>query len=324
MSFVTDLSFFLGDIWVDPAWLYAIVQIGVLVVFIGAAYRAARQSKSRFMELMSAVVFGLLLEEGDIIIFQTYRYDPHWFALDLVPPAIALCWALIIASAMNITDALGVAERVAPFADAVWAILLDLAFDAIAIRLGLWRWTIPKNADWFGVPYGNFYAWLWVATSFSFFTRWVRRRTTRYGARQVAWQIGVPFVAYIGLLAGVSPYAFLQSVYFRTVGSDWILISLAFATYGFITARAMMSRHRISREAADPYLMAIRYMMHLYFLWALISTGMFLQIPLLFLVSLAMLTVETVLVFVIARHEQAPAQGLLAWADLILERWGRD
>ncbi len=273
---------------------------------------------------MSAFIFGLLLEEGDIIIFQTYRYDPHWFAFDLVPPAIALCWAIIIASAMNMSDALGIDERFAPFADAVWAILLDLALDAVAIRLGLWRWTIPMDMDWFGVPYGNFFAWLWVATSFSFFTRWVRRRVAKRGPGQMTWQLGVPFVAYVGLLAGVAPYAFLQFIYFRTVGSDWILISMAFAAWGFITFQAIRSRRRISRESADPYLMAVRYMMHLYFLSALISTGMFLQVPLLLFVSLAMLTLETALVILIVRNELAGSPGLLVWADLILQRRSRD
>src|SRR5512142_1861922 len=171
MTTLTQVFFILDDIWVDPTWLYAIVQLGVLAVFLGAAYRAWRYSSGRFLELLSAVFFGLLLEEADIIIFQTYRYDPHWFAIDLVPPAIALCWAMIISSAMNISDSFGIDERVAPFADAVWVIILDLALDAVAIRLGMWRWTIPLDKDWFGVPYSNFFAWLWVAAAFSYFKR---------------------------------------------------------------------------------------------------------------------------------------------------------
>ncbi len=42
---------------------------------------------------------------------------------------------------MRLTDALGVRRRYAPFVDSVLAISLDLAFDAIAIRMGLWTWA---------------------------------------------------------------------------------------------------------------------------------------------------------------------------------------
>ena len=49
------------------------------------------------MELVSAFVFGLLLEQGDIFLFGTYRYNENWVLLGDVPVAIALTWALIIA-----------------------------------------------------------------------------------------------------------------------------------------------------------------------------------------------------------------------------------
>ena len=68
-------------------------------------------------------------------------------------------------------------------ADAVWAILLDLALDAVAIRLGLWTWTIRADEGWFGVPWGNFFAWLMVAFWFAFFTRIVRAGLLNDGSR---------------------------------------------------------------------------------------------------------------------------------------------
>ncbi len=319
----SDFLLLLDDIWVDPTWLYAIVQLGVLAVFVVAAYRAARTSRGRLLEMLTAVFFGLLLEEGDILIFRTYRYDPHWFAFDLVPPAIALCWAMIIASAMNISDALGIDERVAPFADAVWAIILDLALDAVAIRLGLWRWNIPLDKAWFGVPFGNFYSWLWVAASFSFFTRLVRRRTAERGGRQTLWQAAVPFAAYVGLLLGILPYAMIQRLYLRQVGSDWILFAMAFAAFAVVTLRAVLATQRSPRERPDAYLLAVRYLIHLYFLWALVATGLFLQLPALLLVSVTMLLIESALVVLVARsYPERPR--VLAWAESILNRRSRD
>ncbi len=191
------------EIGTTPDFWYAFLQLGVMITFVVTALRAWKHSRARFVELITAFLFGLLLEQGDIFLFGTYRYNENWILLGDVPIAIALTWALIIAGAMNITDALGVSDAsinptkdegprtnrnvafvirhssfvvVAPMADAVWAILLDLAIDAIAIRLGLWTWTIRADQGWFGVPWGNFFAWLFVAFWFSFFTRWVRAR----------------------------------------------------------------------------------------------------------------------------------------------------
>ena len=322
MTELTKALSILDFVWTNPSWLYAIVQLGVLAVFLISTYRAWQHSGERLLELLSAVVFGLLLEEGDIIIFQTYRYNPHWFAFDLVPPAIALCWAIIIASAMNISDSLGIDERIAPIADAVWAIILDLALDAVAIRLGFWTWTIPTDKGWFGVPYSNFFAWLLVAAAFSYFTRIVRRAATR-NARAKFWQLAVPIPAYAVLIAGVASYIFIQKIYFREVGSDWILFTIAMATFGFITLRAVMSSKRMPREAPDVYLVAIRYVMHLYFLWALFSTRIFIDLPALLFTSLTMLALETVLVIVVARSHPAPPP-ILAWAKVILHRRSRE
>jgi len=289
----------------DLNTLYLSLQISILALFLIAIYRASRVSRLRAFELLTAFVFGLLLEEGDILTFKTYHYDPHWFLLDQVPPAIALCWALIIASAMNFSDALGIDERIAPFADALWAILLDLSLDAVAIRLGFWTWTTtPINAGWFGVPWGNFYAWLGVAASFSFFTRWVRRRTALLGPKQSLWQAVVPLVAYGGLLLSIFPYAMLNNFYFRRAGLEWILFAVPLGVIALITLWAM-TRHVPARESPDKYLAIVRYLIHAYFLWAVIAAGIAAQLPVLLYVSLAMVALETMIVWYVSRaHKQ--------------------
>jgi len=284
----------LQSLWNDAAWVYAFVQIGVLAVFLIAAIRAARHSGARLLELSTAFAFGLLLEEGDILIFQTYRYAEHWFRFDLVPPAIGMAWALIIVSAMNISDALGIDEKIAPLADAVWAILLDLALDVVAIRLGMWTWTIQLDQGWFGVPYGNFYAWLFVAASFSFITRRVRRRAQNRGARQSLWQGIAPVVAFIGLLASIVPYAFLQARLFQRSENNGTLFVLTMAAFLLATLFALTKRGA-AREPADAFLTSVRYLIHLYFLWALLGIGLHSQYPILLWLSLAMLAIEIAL-----------------------------
>ncbi len=286
--------------WTDPNGLYLSLQISILALFLIAMYRAARTSRARIVELLTAVVFGLLLEEGDILIFKTYRYDSHWFTLDQVPIAIALCWALIIFSAMNLSDALGIDERVAPFADAFWAVLLDLSLDAVAIRLGMWKWTIGLNAGWFGVPWSNFYAWLGVAASFSFFTRWVRRRSANRGVRQGLWQSLAPIVSYVGLLLTILPYSILANVYFRRAGVEWVLFLVPLTAITAVTFMAIM-RDVGARESPDKFLVIVRYLIHAYFLWALVGAGIAAQLPILLYVSLTMIAVETAVVLYVNR-----------------------
>ena len=163
-----------------------------------AAWLALRRGRLPFLELISAALFGLLLEEADQLITESYHYADAWILqLDRAPLVIGLTWALLIAGAMRITDALGVRRRWAPFVDSVLAIMLDLAFDAIAIRMGLWTWRGMGATDgWFGVPAGNFYAWLFVTWAFSFVSRWLRDAARTRPALE--WiQLLVPIPAFV-------------------------------------------------------------------------------------------------------------------------------
>ncbi|MBW3613062.1 MAG: carotenoid biosynthesis protein, partial [Chloroflexi bacterium] len=170
---------------VTPAYLT--MEIGATVFFMLAAWRALRRGRLPFLELVSAAIFGLLLEQATQVIFETYEYSTEFvLAIDRAPIVIGLTWALIIAGAMRITDALGVRGRYAPVVDSVLAIMLDLAFDAVAIRMGLWTWRdIGPDQGWFGVPAGNFYAWVFVTLGFTLFTRWLRHAA--HGRPGLGW-----------------------------------------------------------------------------------------------------------------------------------------
>ena len=177
----------------NPVFLF--LEVAATVLFVGAAGAALRRGRLPFLELISAAAFGLLLEEGDQLIFQTYHYSSDWvLVLDRAPLIIGLTWALLIAGAMRITDALGVRRWTAPFVDAVLVIMLDLAFDAVAIRIGMWTWVgVAPDQGWFGVPAGNFYAWLFVTLGFSLLTRWLRDAArTRRAAMEWLQLAGAP------------------------------------------------------------------------------------------------------------------------------------
>src|SRR4029077_8304650 len=108
---------------------YALLEIGAIGLFalsMRFAYRTG--GLQRLAELLSAVPFGLLLEQGDIAIFGSYAYNQLFFLkVGSVPVAIALAWAVMITSSMFMSDRLGIAPRLAPFTDAVFAIVLDLS-----------------------------------------------------------------------------------------------------------------------------------------------------------------------------------------------------
>lgn len=320
----------------QPALLYALLQLGVVVTFAITAVRAWRHSRARFLELVTAFLFGLLLEQGDIFLFGTYRYNPNWVLLGDVPIAIALTWAMIIAGAMNITDALGIrdmgegssraADRAtvdekretssaksaaararwlvrglpAPMSDAIWAIVLDLAIDAVAIRLGLWTWTIRADEGWFGVPWGNFFAWLFVAFWFSFFTRIVRARQSEGTVRGWSRQWLVPLQAFGGLIAALALFVAIENTAALPLIADtgqaynnnvWIIFAVTLAVFVGVMWRAL-SEKRTVRERADHWLLLVRFVIHLLFLAALVFTGMYLSAPALLAAALAMFAGE--------------------------------
>lgn len=315
----------------DENTMFAFLQVAVLVTFLITAVRAWRVSPSRLRELATAVVFGLLLEEGDIIIFGTYSYNRHWITIGYVPIAIALTWAMIIASAMNFSDALGLRSvenlprprswgatlrwlargSLAPIADAVWAIILDLSLDAIAIRLGLWTWRIPLDQGWFGVPWGNFYSWLFVAGMFSFFTRLVRQRQAERGGAEGWWQLAVPLLAYFGLLSSLVPFTAIQLTVLASNRQNTAPIFLiALAAFVGLTLYGLANPRARPREEPDQWLILLRGAIHLTFLASLFLTGIFMRLPVLLWVAVAMLIAELALAMMIKRSfvRLAPAR----------------
>jgi len=271
---------------------YALLEIGAIGLFalsMRFAYRTG--GLQRLAELLSAVPFGLLLEQGDIAIFGSYAYNQLFFLkVGSVPIAIALVWAMVINSSMFMSDALEIPSRLAPLSDATFTIVLDLSVDAIAIRQGLWHWNIALDQGFFGVPAGNFYGWLFVAFGFSAWTRLVRRSAARRRTRSwIQWL--VPFPAYLTLLAAFIPFILVQDTFFggRTGGLPPLLLTL-FA-FGSVTAhRVLKSRGTLPSPWSMPLLP--RLAIHLYFLGAGVLLGVFERLPVLLVPSLAMLVLE--------------------------------
>lgn len=270
---------------------YALIETAMVLLFLLSVWDAARHGRRALLELLSAVPFGLLLEQGDILIFGSYAYNQLFILkLGAVPVAIALAWAMIIRSCMAISDAAGVPSRLAPFGDALLAILLDLSFDTIAIRQGLWHWQIRLDQGFFGVPAGNYYAWLFVALGFSAWTRLVRRWSRRRPG--LSWlQLLVPLPAYATLLAALGPFIILEAAFFRGPGGGFPIFVATLVLFGVLSGPALL---RGKRAIPAPWRLPLlpRLALHGYALTAGALLGVFAHTPALLAVSLAMLALE--------------------------------
>jgi hypothetical protein len=303
----------------DP--LYLALEIGAGSFFLLAAWLALRRGRMPLLELLSAAAFGLLLEEGDQLIFGTYEYAPEFvLAIDRAPLVIGLTWALIIAGAMRITDALGVRRRFAPFVDSVLAIMLDLAFDAIAIRIGLWTWRdhatgVPLSSDaaWFGVPAGNFYAWLFVTFGFSLLTRWLRDRAAPGSPLEWA-QLLVPIPAFAILLLSLAPYVVVQPLVDPTPGGGMAIFLVTFAAFLAVTAWAVFGPDRVRGDGESVAILDLRLAfltraaIHVFFLVALLVAGLAAEVPVLLVVAVFLLLLEVPLAW-LAAHRAADGSG---------------
>jgi hypothetical protein len=297
----------------DP--LYLLLEVAAGVFFVLAAGLALRRGRLPFLELISAAMFGLLLEEGDQLIFETYNYADAWIlSIDRAPIVIGLTWALIIAGAMRITDALGVRRRWAPFVDSVLAISLDLAFDAIAIRMGLWAWRDVGSSDgWFGVPAGNFYAWLFVTWAFSFLSRWLRDSSARLPSRE--WlQLLVPIAAFVLLLVSLVPFTVVQPVVDPTPGGGMLLFLITLIAFVGAAAWGAFGPDRGAPDGSATAILDLRLAfgtrvaIHLFFLAALFVLGVATTEPVLLVIALLLLAAELPLALVVERRRSSHAR----------------
>ena len=279
--------------------VYLLLEAGAAAFFMLAAWLALRRGRLPFLELISAAMFGLLLEEADQLITESYHYADAWILqLDRAPLVIGLTWALLIAGAMRITDALGVRRRWAPFVDSVLAIMLDLAFDAIAIRMGLWTWRGMGATDgWFGVPAGNFYAWLFVTWAFSFVSRWLRDVARSRPA--IEWiQLLVPIPAFVIFLVMQVPFWIVKPLIDSTNGGGLILFLISFAGFLGAAAWGVFGPNRGIPDGSSTAILdlrlafATRVAIHGFFLVALFALGLAAREPVILLTAVILLAAE--------------------------------
>ncbi len=150
-------------------------EILVYALFAGCFVSAWRRGRFDALELLWTGLYGFLLEWMIIKLLHAYHYGQFLIMIDGAPLGVALGWAVIIDSSMRFSSRLRLPDAARPLVDLLMALNIDLALDAIAIRLGMWAWTgVALDQQWFGVPWANFWGWGMVVWSYSAFLRALR------------------------------------------------------------------------------------------------------------------------------------------------------
>ena len=295
---------------------FLLFEIGSVIAFTFIVARKIYQRDyTRLFELASCTVFGLILEIGNTYLAHTYSYSSN-FLINLahVPIAIGLGWAVIIYSAMLLSDQYNIPWRLRPFMDALTAVILDLAMDTVAIRLGFWHWTTGLNQEWYGVPFENLVGWIFVVLSFSFLIRFIRTLNHRRLMTKILMVLS-PFLSYIGLLLGlivfsviaILPYqinnwtTLLQFSYIRDLSilanpqvELWklILITIMMTELIHIVTWSLIKYRDKFIRSFDLISFAALTGIHIFFAVALFTSGLYRQMPILVLLCAAALAIH--------------------------------
>ena len=258
---------------------YAVVFEVVLVALFALCLRhALRSGPARAWQLVAGVIFGVLLEAVTIQQLHAYHYGRFLIMLGEVPLMVGVGWGVIIYSARVFSDATNLPEWVRPLLDGLLALNIDLAMDALAIRLGLWDWGHGLAWQFFGVPFANFWAWFWVVFSFSVGIRALARPSSWAGR----W-LG-PLGA---ILLGLTDLLAMDSL-IVSLPPEWYIPTI-FMTIGLALGVVLALRPRFSGRPADPLVFWVPFAFHAYCLGAGLLSLALLRPPVLLLVSLAMM-----------------------------------
>jgi len=280
-----------------------------------------KKNGGRVYELLSCAIFGVLLEVGNIYIAHIYHYSDIFLVNILgVPLAIGLGWAVIIYCAMLLSDQYNTPWQIRPFTDAFIVILADLVLDVVAIRIGFWSWTIPFDQEWYGVPFENLVGWIFVAISFSFIIRFIRTLNPKRVLTKLLMLFS-PFIAYIGLYLQLAIYGIItilpyQINHWRDLLTfncklDFSLLyqpevqlwkGLLFAVILmqliniFIFVAVKYRKHYLRKFDALSFWALTS--LHIFFVFALFASGVYIQYPIFVLIAIFILIVHILLHFI--------------------------
>lgn len=264
-----------------PDLYFTLFELIVYLQFILCLRHAWKQGTANVLRLCAGILFGVTLELATIRQLNAYEYGQFLIMVLDVPLCIGIAWSCIIYSAMEFSDASNLPFWTRPVLDGLLALNIDLALDAVAIRLGFWDWGQGLEFQYFGVPYANFWGWFWVVSSFSLGYRLLARRANWIGT----WLS--PLLALtIGLAGVLGTNALITFVIpFEYHG----LVVAVLSILALVLVIALQPRFYLT--PVPSLVFWVPSLAHLYALIAGVISGVILNPPFLLLVSLLMIAV---------------------------------
>jgi len=265
-----------------PSFYLISMEIIVLVLLIVCLRHAWRAGPEHVLRLAAGVLFGVLLELASIYQLSAYSYGTFLLMISDVPLAVGIGWGVIIYSAKLFSDATNLPENIRPLLDGLLALNIDIAMDAVAIRLGMWDWGQGLHFQYFGVPYANFWAWFWVVVSFSASMRLLTSHARGY------WRWLAPFGALVlGLVGVLCANAFIVYV----VPHQFYELTVGFPLASTLLV-VLLHRPKLIGRPPDPPAFWVPFGFHAYFLAAGLLSGTILDPPALLAASITMFLIS--------------------------------
>jgi hypothetical protein len=260
-----------------PNLYFIFFELMIYLLFALCLRHARRLGLTNLLRLLAGVVYGVILELATIHQLSAYEYGHFLLMIGSVPLCIGVAWSCIIYSAMEFSDASSLPYWVRPVLDGLLALNIDLALDAVAIRLGFWSWGQGLKFQYFGVPYANFWAWFLVVFSFSLGYRLLAHREdwiVRWVSPLLALTCGLGSV--LGTNALVMNNPIVDYKYFLAV------------TISFAIIVVISMRPRFTRTSRPGSVFWVPFITHSYVLVAGLISGVIFEPSVLLIVGLGM------------------------------------
>lgn len=260
--------------------IYFIIFEALIILLFGFTLRhALKKGPANVFQLLAGVLFGIFLELATIQQLHAYRYGKFLLMIDNVPLVIGISWGIILYSIRLISDSSNVPWTTRPFLDGLLALNIDLAMDAVAIRLGMWDWGKGLEHEYFGVPFANFWAWFWVAFSFSAGIRFLTHLLTKLPkpAQKIGrstWKIDL-VIALGGLLTGLTGVLSTNALIVYSVPDALRTWVIAATLLGALTL-VVWHKPKFTGPHHEPITFWVPFVFHAYFLAAgIVSRALF-------------------------------------------------
>ena len=266
-----------------------------LIIYIQLAlclFHAWKKGPTYLLRLSAGILYGVLLELATIRQLHAYQYGQFLVMVLDVPLCVGIAWGCILYSVMEFSDASSMPFWARPILDGLLALNIDLALDAVAIRLGFWDWGQGLKFQYFGVPYANFWAWFWVVFSFSLGYRLLAHREewiVRWLSPLMALIVGL-----VGVLGANSIIAF--EIPFEE-HQLFVAVSLIVALI-----LVMSLRPHFYLNPAPALVFWVPFLTHAYVLIAGLTSGVIFNPPLLLLIGVVMIIIGVYLHWKTLQH----------------------